>query len=98
MRPMPDAESPVQPRISSRNRSAGAIAEIESPAFAVLLPGRGTPLPSAKLNRSFDAIGALAGGAAYQALKIVYGRKRPVFKSAQVQVAAVALRLKPTQA
>jgi hypothetical protein len=92
---MQDAESPVQPRISSRHRSAGAIAEIESPAFSVLLSRGGTPLPASELDGSFNTIGALAACSANESLKIVDGGELPIVKTSQRQVAAVALRLDP---
>ncbi len=95
---MPDAESPIQAGIAGGNRGPSAIAEIKRPAFPILFPRRRTPLPTAELDRGFNAKSALAIGTANQALKIIDGRERPILETSQCQVSAVPLRLNPAKA
>ena len=94
---MPDAESPIQAGIACCHGGSTAIAEIERPAFAILLPRRRTPLPAGELDRSLDAICALTIGAPNQPLQVVDGWERPIVESAERQVPAVPLRLDPTE-
>jgi len=93
---MPHAQRAIQARVAGRNRGPCTIAEIQRTPFTVLFPRRRTPLPAAELNRSLDAIRALAAASANQLLKIVDGRQHPVVKTGERQVAAVTLRLDPT--